>query len=69
MLRIPYTHSRVMANAIALDKTLTKRLWRDRRLPVAPFQEFIVGDESLRPELRFPLLSNRPAKAPAWAWI
>jgi D-alanine-D-alanine ligase len=55
MLLIPYTHSRVMANAIALDKTLTKRLWRDRRLPVAPFQEFIVGDESLRPEMRFPL--------------
>jgi D-alanine-D-alanine ligase len=61
MLRIPYTHSRVMANAIALDKTLTKRLWRDRRLPVAPFQEFIIGDESLRPELRFPLFV-KPAR-------
>jgi len=35
MLCIPYTHSRVMANAISLDKTLTKRIWRDRRLPVA----------------------------------
>jgi D-alanine-D-alanine ligase len=55
MLRIPYTGSRVMANAISLDKTLTKRIWRDRRLPVAPFQEFIIGDETLRPELRFPL--------------
>jgi len=55
MLRIPYTGSRIMANAISLDKTLTKRIWRDRRLPVAPFQEFIVGDESLRVELRFPL--------------
>jgi D-alanine-D-alanine ligase len=61
MLRIPYTHSRVMANAIALDKTLTKRLWRDRRLPVAPFQEFIVGDETLRPEMRFPLFV-KPAR-------
>ena len=61
MLRIPYTHSRVMANAIALDKTLTKRLWRDRRLPVAPFQEFIVGDELLRPEMRFPLFV-KPAR-------
>ncbi|PWH17097.1 MAG: hypothetical protein DDG60_02960 [Anaerolineae bacterium] len=61
MLRIPYTHSRVMANAISLDKTLTKRIWRDRRLPVAPFQEFIVGDESLRPELRFPLFV-KPAR-------
>jgi D-alanine-D-alanine ligase len=61
MLRIPYTGSRVMANAISLDKTLTKRIWRDRRLPVAPFQEFIIGDESLRPELRFPLFV-KPAR-------
>lgn len=55
MLRIPYTGSRIMANAISLDKTLTKRIWRDRRLPVAPFQEFVIGDEPLRAELRFPL--------------
>ncbi len=55
MLGIPYTGSRVLANGISLDKTLTKRIWRDRRLPVAPFQEFIVGDEPLRAELKFPL--------------
>jgi D-alanine-D-alanine ligase len=55
MLHIPYTGSRVQTNAISLDKTLTKRIWRDRRLPVAPFQEFIVGDEPLRPDLNFPL--------------
>src|SRR5512140_589650 len=55
MMRIPYTGSRVLTNAISLDKTLTKRIWRDRRLPVAPFQEFIVGDEALRPDLKFPL--------------
>src|SRR5512140_709171 len=61
MLRIPYTGSRVLANAISLDKTLTKRIWRDRRLPVAPFQEFIIGDEPLRPELRFPLFV-KPAR-------
>src|SRR5512144_1981265 len=61
MLRIPYTGSRVLTNAISLDKTLTKRIWRDRRLPVAPFQEFIVGDESVRPELRFPLFV-KPAR-------
>ncbi|MEJ5224830.1 MAG: hypothetical protein WHV44_10290 [Anaerolineales bacterium] len=61
MLKIPYTGSRVMANAISLDKTLTKRIWRDRRLPVAPFQEFIVGDEPLRSELRFPLFV-KPAR-------
>ena len=55
MMHIPYTGSRVLTNAISLDKTLTKRIWRDRRLPVAPFQEFIAGDESLRPDLNFPL--------------
>jgi D-alanine-D-alanine ligase len=55
MLGIPYTGSRVLANAISLDKTLTKRIWRDRRLPVAPFQEFLIGDEPLRAELKFPL--------------
>lgn len=61
MLRIPYTGSRVMANAISLDKTLTKRLWRDRNLPVAPFQEYIIGDEKLRADLKFPLFV-KPAK-------
>ncbi len=61
MMRIPYTGSRVLTNGISLDKTLTKRIWRDRRLPVAPFQEFIIGDESLRPELNYPLFV-KPAR-------
>jgi D-alanine-D-alanine ligase len=55
LLGIPYTGSRVLTNGISLDKTLTKRIWRDRRLPVAPFQEFLIGDEPLRAELKFPL--------------
>lgn len=61
MLKIPYTGSRVLTNAISLDKTLTKRLWRDRNLPVSPFQELNFGDEPLRPELRFPLFV-KPAR-------
>ncbi len=61
MLKIPYTGSRVQTNAIALDKTLTKRIWRDRNLPVAPFQEFTFGDEPLRPEMKFPLFV-KPAR-------
>ena len=61
MMGIPYTGSRVLTNGISLDKTLTKRIWRDRRLPVAPFQEFLVGDEPLRPELKFPLFV-KPAR-------
>ncbi len=61
MFGIPYTGSRVLTNAISLDKTLTKRIWRDRRLPVAPFQEFTAGDEALRPDLKFPLFV-KPAR-------
>jgi D-alanine-D-alanine ligase len=61
LLGIPYTGSRVMANGISLDKTLTKRIWRDRRLPVAPFQEFNAGDEPLRTDLEFPLFV-KPAR-------
>ena len=61
MFGIPYTGSRVLTNGISLDKTLTKRIWRDRRLPVAPFQEFTIGDEPLRPELNFPLFV-KPAR-------
>ncbi|RPI96569.1 MAG: hypothetical protein EHM40_01160 [Chloroflexi bacterium] len=61
LLQIPYTGSRVLANGISLDKTLTKRIWRDRRLPVAPFQEFNTGDEPLRTDLEFPLFV-KPAR-------
>ena len=61
MFGIPYTGSRVLTNGISLDKTLTKRIWRDRRLPVAPFQEFTVGDEPLRTDLEFPLFV-KPAR-------
>jgi D-alanine-D-alanine ligase len=61
MLRIPYTASRVLANAVGLDKTMTKRIWRDHGLPTAPFQEFITGHEALDPELTFPLFV-KPAR-------
>ena len=55
MLGIPYTHSRILTNAIALDKTMTKRIWRDHGLPVAHFQEFATGEEPLAPGLEYPL--------------
>ncbi|MBN2257185.1 MAG: hypothetical protein JW704_05105 [Anaerolineaceae bacterium] len=61
MLHIPYTASRVLANAIALDKTMTKRIWRDRGLPIAEFQEFVHGSEPLSPMLHFPLFT-KPAR-------
>jgi len=61
MLGIPYTASRVLANAVALDKTLTKRIWRDSGLPVAEFQEFTSCDEPLQPSLHFPMFV-KPAR-------
>jgi D-alanine-D-alanine ligase len=61
MLHVPYTASRVLANAIGLDKTMTKRIWRDLGLPTASFQEFLTGDEPLSGYLRFPLFV-KPAR-------
>jgi len=55
LFRIPYTASRVLANAIALDKTMTKRIWRDHGLPIAEFQEFVSGCEPVSPVLKYPL--------------
>jgi D-alanine-D-alanine ligase len=55
MMRIPYTASMVLANAISLDKPFTKRLWRGTSLPVTPYQVFSIGDEPLRKDLNFPL--------------
>lgn len=55
LLRIPYTASRVLTNAISLDKTMTKRIWRDKGLPTAAFQEFISGDEPLADDMTFPM--------------
>lgn len=61
MFGIPFTASGVVANALSLDKTLTKRLWRDAGLPVVPFQEFGEGNEPLRQGLKFPLFV-KPAR-------
>ncbi len=55
LFRIPYTASRVLANSIALDKTMTKRIWRDKGLPTAAFQEFFTGEEPLLQGLEFPM--------------
>jgi len=60
MLRIPYTASRVLTNAIALDKTLTKRIWNERGLPIASYQEMISADEPLDENLHYPLFIKPP---------
>jgi len=58
LMNIPYTHSRILANAVSLDKTLTKRIWRDHGLPTTSFQEFVTGEEALVPALEFPLFAK-----------
>lgn len=55
LLGIPYTASQILPNTISLDKPLTKRIWRDSKLPVCPFQVFITGHEPLQKDLKFPL--------------
>lgn len=61
MLRVPYTASRVLANAVALDKTMTKRVWQAMGLPTAVFQEFSTGLEPVSPDLCYPLFV-KPAR-------
>src|SRR5262245_39419601 len=58
MLRIPYTGSRVMTLALALDKPMTKRILSYHGLPTPPFQVFERLDEALDPDLKFPLFAK-----------
>jgi D-alanine-D-alanine ligase len=55
LMGIPYTASRILANAISLDKPLTKRIWREAGLPTSPYQVLVIGDEPLREGMKFPL--------------
>jgi D-alanine-D-alanine ligase len=55
MMRIPYTGSKVLTLALALDKPMTKRVIAFHDLPTPEFQTFERIDETLSPEMRFPL--------------
>ena len=61
LLGIPYTASRVLTNAISLDKTQTKRIWASHGLPTPAFQEFRSGKEPVRKDFRYPLFV-KPAR-------
>ncbi len=61
LLRIPYTASRVLANALGLDKTMTKKIWRDAGLPTAAFQEFTSPYQTIQADLMYPLFV-KPAR-------
>ena len=55
MLRIPYTGSKVLTLALALDKPMTKRVLAFHDLPTPPFQVFERPSEPLNEDLDFPL--------------
>lgn len=55
MLRLPYTGSRVMTLALALDKPMTKRIMMWHDLPTPAFQSFEDPDEPLDDDMQFPL--------------
>lgn len=55
MLRIPYTGSKVLTLALTLDKPMTKRVLAYHQLPTPPFQTFERVNESLDPDMKFPL--------------
>jgi D-alanine-D-alanine ligase len=54
-LRLPYTGSRVLTLALALDKPMTKRVLAYHNLPTPPFQVLERVDEPLDPGMHFPL--------------
>lgn len=55
MLGIPYTGSKVMTLAVALNKTMTKRVLQSFGLPTAPFQVCGAADEPIDQRLMYPL--------------
>jgi D-alanine-D-alanine ligase len=66
LLRIPYTGSGVMASAIAMDKVMTKRVWKAEGLPTPPWRWFAADDAprerlmKLPDELGLPLIVKPP---------
>jgi len=54
-LQIPYTGSKVLCLALALDKPMTKRVLTYHELPTPDFQTFERVDEPLDEKMQFPL--------------
>jgi D-alanine-D-alanine ligase len=55
MMRIPYTGSKVLTLALALDKPMTKRVLAYHDLPTPPFQTFERVDEALSSDMQYPM--------------
>lgn len=55
MLRIPYTGSKVLTLALALDKPMTKRVLTYHDLPTPQWQTFESPDDPIVDEMKYPL--------------
>ncbi len=60
MLEIPYTHSGLLASALAIDKPMAKRLFTDAGIPVAEHvlvrrEDVLVGEVMARPYVVKPI--------------
>jgi D-alanine-D-alanine ligase len=55
MLRIPYTGSKVLTLALALDKPMTKRVLAYHDLPTPPYQTFERVEEPLSSDMQYPM--------------
>lgn len=60
-LGIPYTGSRVVANAISLDKSKTKYIWQAYGLPVGQFKEIASLEELSAINIDYPMIV-KPAR-------
>ena len=66
LLGIPYTGSGVMASAIAMDKVMTKRLWRSHGLDtpasvcLSPTEQSVARIAAIPAELGLPLIVKPP---------
>jgi D-alanine-D-alanine ligase len=58
LLGIPYTGSKVVANAVSLNKTMTKRIWQQQGLPTAPYYEFSSLEDVAHAHLHYPLFAK-----------
>lgn len=58
MLRVPYTGSKVLTLALALDKPMTKRVLLYHDLPTPAFQTFERVNEPINSDMIFPLFAK-----------
>ena len=54
LLGIPYTGSGVLASALAMDKTMTKRLWAAEGLPTPRWLRLAAGEQARESVIRVP---------------